>query len=177
MWSNRSTGRINHAIADEVDRTLRSELPPCKDWTEVNINSKLLRTVAIVSGRVFVGPELCRDEAYIGAAVNYTIDLMQARQAIQNCNPLTKWFKAPRLPEIQKLNKHEEEVMKILRPVVTARRRAEKEEPGYQKPDDMLQWVLDTKGLGDTQDRELAKIQLLISFAAIHTTTVTATNV
>jgi hypothetical protein len=173
--SNGSAVRLNHFIADEVDRTLRTELPPCKDWTEVNINSKLLRIVAIVSGRVFIGPELCHDEAYINAAVNYTIDVIQALRAVQGLTPWQRFLKGSSLPEVRNLDKHEEQATRFLRPVITARRQAEKDQPGYQKPDDMLQWLMD-QSLGEREDRELAKLQLAVSFAAIHTTTVTATN-
>ncbi|OIW23840.1 cytochrome P450 [Coniochaeta ligniaria NRRL 30616] len=168
--------RLNHYIADEVDRTLRTELPPCKDWTEVNINSKLLRVVAIVSGRVFIGPELCHDEAYINAAVNYTIDVIQALQAVQRLTPWQRWLRGSSLPEVKNLDRHEEEATRFLRPIIAARRQAEKDQPGYQKPDDMLQWLMNERDFGEREDRELAKLQLTVSFAAIHTTTLTATN-
>lgn len=176
LQSNNSLVRLNYFIADEVDRTLRTELPPCKDWTEVNINSKLLRIVAIVSGRVFLGPELCHDEAYINAAINYTIDVMLALRAVQGLTPWQRWLKGSSLPEVMNLDKHEEEATRFLRPVIAARRQAEKDEPGYQKPDDMLQWLMDAQGLGEREERQLAKLQLTVSFAAIHTTTLTATN-
>lgn len=60
--------RLNPTIAEEVDQSYREELPPCKDFTPVNIYGKLLRIVAKVSGRIFIGPELCRSEKYIDTA-------------------------------------------------------------------------------------------------------------
>lgn len=90
--------------------------------------------------------------------------------------PWQRPFKAPSLPEVTRLAKREEEAKRILRPIVTARRKAEKEQPGYQKPDDLLQWLMDANKFSDKDDKELAKLQLSISFAAIHTTTLTATN-
>jgi hypothetical protein len=62
------TDRLNPTIAEEVDQSYREELPPCKDFTPVNIYGKLLRIVAKVSGRIFIGPELCRSEKYIDTA-------------------------------------------------------------------------------------------------------------
>lgn len=132
--------------------------------------------MAIVSGRVFIGPELCHDEAYITAAVNYTIDVVQALRAVQGLTPWQRWLKGSSLPEVKNLDKHEEEATRFLRPVITARRQAEREQPGYQKPNDMLQWLMDAQNFGEREDRELAKLQLTVSFAAIHTTTLTATN-
>lgn len=169
--------RLNPTLAEEVDRTLRAEFPSAKDWTEVNVYSKLLRIVAIVSGRIFIGPELCHDEEYIDAAVNYTTDLMKARGAIQYLPPWIRWLMAPRLPQVKRLAEREEQARAFLQPVVAARRKAEREQPGYQKPDDMLQWFIDSlKKFGNREDRELAKAQLGLSFAAIHTTTLTTTN-
>jgi cytochrome P450 len=167
--------RLNPVISEEVDRAIKSVFPPCHDWTEVNVYGSLLRIVAIVSGRIFVGPELCHDEKYLDAAINYTLDLMAARDAVM---ALPKWLKIIRarsLPQVKKLDRRVAEADAILRPIVEARRKAEKEDAGYQKSDDMLQWLMD--GQTKLSDRELAKMQLDLSFAAIHTTTLTATNV
>lgn len=110
-------------------------MPHCKDWTPVNINSKLLRIVAIVSGRVFIGPELCHDEAYIDAAINYTLDVMNARRAVRTITPWLRPFKAPFLPEVRRIASREKKVKDFLSPIVAARRKAEREEAGYEKPD------------------------------------------
>jgi cytochrome P450 len=101
---------------------------------------------------------------------------MSARTAVQNLTPWLRPFKAASLPEVIKLARHEEEFKNILKPIITARRKAEKEEAGYEKPDDMLQWLMDDQKYGTRDDREQAKLQLGITFAAIHTTTLTATN-
>lgn len=152
------------------------EIPLTEDWTEVNIHKKLLRMVAMVSGRVFVGPELCRDEQYIDVAINYTTDLMIAQRVVQMLKPWQRFFLASRLPYITKLQKRIVEADAFLRPVVTTRRQKESQ-PGYEKPDDMLQWLMDgQEKFGGKDDKQMAKFQLGISFAAIHTTTLTATN-
>ncbi|KAB5549553.1 ent-kaurene oxidase [Coniochaeta sp. 2T2.1] len=166
--------RLNPIIAEEVSNTIRLELPPCTDWTEVNISSKLNRIVAQVSGRLFLGSELCHDEAYINAAINYTVDLIGAVPVIERIPAWRRWLTAWSVAEVKRVQKHQEEATRFLRPIIAARRRAALEQPGYQKPDDMLQWLLDDHvGL---DDRWMAKIQLMVSFAAIHTTSTTATN-
>ncbi|KAL0935965.1 ent-kaurene oxidase [Colletotrichum truncatum] len=168
--------RLNPVIADEVVEALRIELPHSSDWTEVKIMDKLLRIVAMASGRVFIGPELCREEEYLDFAINYTVDLMTAIRRISDLKPWTRRFLAPRLPEVKKVHERIEAADKFLRPVVAARREAAKD-PEHQKPYDMLQWIMDAQTkYGDKEDKELARYQLGISFAAIHTTTVTTTN-
>lgn len=168
--------RLNATIADEVVEAMNLELPQTSDWTEVNINNKLLRIVAMVSGRVFVGPELCREEAYLDAAINYTIDVMTAVTIVTFIPRLLRPIVCPFLPQIKKLNQRIQEADDFLRPIVAARVEAAKD-PEYEKPDDMLQWIIDSQErFGDKDDKELAKMQLGISFAAIHTTTLTTTN-
>lgn len=166
--------RLNPSIADEVQESIRRELPPCNDWTAININHKLLRIVALVSGRVFIGTELSRSEEYLDAAINYTIELMQARRALDNVRPWLRPFLGPRLPEVKKLDQRLAQADKFMRPIVAARRQMQDSE----KPDDMLQWLMDGQDKFKTYTtEELARVQLGISFAAIHTTTLTSTNV
>lgn len=155
---------------------MRLELPQTSEWTEVNIHDKLLRIVAMASGRIFVGSGLCRDEAYLDAAINYTLDLMAAVRVIHDVPVWIRPFVASSLPQVKKLQTRIQEADNFLRPVVAARRSAG-ENPDYQQPDDMLQWLMDAqKKFGAKDDRALAKDQLGISFAAIHTTTMTTTN-
>lgn len=170
--------RLNPVIAEEVDLAFREELPPCKDFTPVNINQKLLRIVAKVSGRIFVGPELCRSEDYIDMAINYTLELMGAQQAISLMKHWQRLLFGNSAPQVKALHKRKAKAKEFLRPVIIARKTAAKEDPDFQKPDDILQWILDDgqAKFGDQEDEELADIQLNLTFAAIHTTTMTTTN-
>ncbi|ROW10379.1 hypothetical protein VMCG_02000 [Cytospora schulzeri] len=170
--------RLNPVIAEEVDQCFQEELPPCKDFTPVNINNKLLRIVAKVSGRIFIGPELCRSEEYIEAAINYTLDVMGAQRAVSELKPWQRIFKAASLSAVKNLQQREATAMNFMRPIIEQRQRLEREDPDYQKPDDLLQWLLDDgqNKFGQQGGHELASIQLGLTFAAIHTTTMTATN-
>ncbi|KAK4141456.1 uncharacterized protein C8A04DRAFT_39069 [Dichotomopilus funicola] len=169
-----SLARLNPAIAEEVEDSIRNELPPCDDWTPININRKLLRIVALVSGRIFIGPELSRSEEYLDAAINYTIELMEARRALDAVRPLFRLFIGNRIPEVRRLDERLVQADKFMRPVVAARRAL----PDHEKPDDMLQWLIDGQGkFRQLTTERLARTQLGLSFAAIHTTTLTATNV
>ncbi|GJC96681.1 cytochrome P450 [Colletotrichum higginsianum] len=173
-----STARLNASISDEVVESMRLELPQSTDWTEVNINAKLLRIIAMVSGRVFIGSELCRDERYIDASINYTVDLMTAVHVIALVPSFLRPIVATWLPTTKKLYRRIAEAESVFRPIVTARREAAAaNRDDYREPDDMLQWILNAQTkFGQLSDRDLASAQLGISFAAIHTTTMTTTN-
>jgi hypothetical protein len=159
-----------------VQRCFRTELPPCDDWTPITAHRTLLRIVARVSGRVFVGPELCGNEGYLDAAINYTVEIMYARRAIDAMAPWKRPIIAWRLPEVKRLEERFNQATAFLRPIVEARM---KMGPDEKKPDDVLQWLMDDgqAQFGDrVSARMLAQEQLGLSFAAIHTTTMTATN-
>lgn len=173
-----TTGRLNPIISEEVNLAFQEELPPCKEWTRVPLNKHLLRIVAKVSGRIFVGPELCRTEEYIDTAINYTVMTMQAVHAITNVVKSERKSKADALPEVKELKARQKVANEFIKPVIEARKKAMRENPDFQKPDDTLQWILDDgqSKYGEQDDQELTEIQLSLTFAAIHTTTMTATN-
>lgn len=173
-----SPDRLNPTIAEEVDLAFREELPPCKDFTPVPLNQKLMRIVAKVSGRIFIGPELCRSEDYIDMAINYTLELMAAQQQISRMKPWQRNLYAKSLPEVKKLHERQRSSKDFLRPLIVARKKAMKEDPDFQRPDDIMQWILDggQNKFGDQEVDELTEIQLGLTFAAIHTTTMTTTN-
>jgi cytochrome P450 len=157
---------------------MRQYLPSCDEWTEVAINSKLIDIVAKVSGRIFVGPDLCQDPEYLDCGSNYTVYLINAVHAIKRIRPWLRPFLVPRLPEIKRLRDVEKRAARLLEPIVRERMEAEKSDANWQKPDDMMQWLLNRSAEhGFVSVEEIAKMQLGLIFAAIHTTTMTATNI
>ncbi|KAF1935949.1 ent-kaurene oxidase [Clathrospora elynae] len=167
--------RLCPTICAEVDSSIRKYMPPCQDWTEVCINQRLVDVIAKVSGRIFVGPELCEDPEYLDSGVNYTLDLMSAVQAIKKLRPWLKPFLAPRLPETIQLRKREQHAAEFLQPIVLERITAKKNDANWQEPDDMLQWMINRSKGADSYE-QIAQYQLTLIFAAIHTTTMTTTN-
>ncbi|KAI4944783.1 hypothetical protein J4E91_008470 [Alternaria rosae] len=168
--------RLNPTIATEVDSALREAMPPCEEWTDVYIFKELVDVIAKVSGRIFVGPELCRNPEYIKLGTNYTMDLVAGVTACKKVRPWLKPFLCPRLPEIVKLRKIEQQLSEFLHPIVTERMTAKSKDPNWQEPDDMLQWMI-TRGQGKDSIDDITKFQLSLIFAAIHTTSMTVTSI
>ncbi|KAH7025664.1 cytochrome P450 [Microdochium trichocladiopsis] len=168
--------RINHLLSKEVAQTVPEYLGKHREWTRVNINEKLLKMVAIISGHVFIGPQLNRDERYLDASINYTVDLFKAAGELQKWHrlirPIGKYF----IPSVHQLHEQRRRAKEFLVPVVQKRRALR--EAGEEVPDDMLQWMIakaDKFNVSD--DGDIAETQLTLSLAAIHTTTLTATHV
>ncbi len=168
-------GRLNPIIQEEVSTCVQKYLPDSKDWTEVTVYKMLVDIVAQVSGRVFVGSELCEDSEYLDCAANYTLDVNNVVTAIRNLRPWLRPILAPRLPEVRALRQREKRTTEYLYPLIQRRREAAKD-PNWEKPDDMTQWMLDRGADDNISVEHFAKCQLGLIFAAVHTTSLTATN-
>jgi hypothetical protein len=176
--SDEKVARINAKIGAEVETTMREHLPSYSEWTEVAINSKLLDIIAKVSGRAFVGEDLYQDPEYLDCAKNYTLLLFAAVFEIKPIRSWLKPFLVPRLPAIQQLRNVEKRAVRRLEPLVRERMEAEKNDPDWQKPDDMIQWLINHSAeQGGLSVEYLAEQQLGLIFAAIHTTTASATTI
>ncbi|KAF3008721.1 hypothetical protein E8E13_009726 [Curvularia kusanoi] len=168
-------GRVNAMVREEVDKTVEKYMPACDDWTEVSIYKVLVDVIAQVSGRVFVGPELCEDPFYLDCATNYTIDMIDSVTAIKQIRPWLRPFLAPRTPQMRRLRQKEKDLINYVAPMIKQRQEAAKD-PNWEKPDDMTQWVLDRSANSNISPKDFAGMQLSLIFAAIHTTSTTALN-
>ncbi|PVH90932.1 ent-kaurene oxidase [Periconia macrospinosa] len=165
--------RMNAEILDEVEIAMERFLPR-ENSTAVQIYDTLAYIVAQVSGRLFVGPELCRDSDYIDCAVKYSLEIFTAAGAIKKLRPWLRPLLGSRVPEVKLLWDRERRAMDMIGSLIRQRQEAEKADPAWQKPDDMMQWLM------ARSNESLAKLtnrQLVLTFAAIHTTTTAATNV
>ncbi|KAF2636430.1 cytochrome P450 monooxygenase-like protein [Massarina eburnea CBS 473.64] len=170
--------RLNSVVYDEVVESLSEEIPACDDWTPVNMYMALANMVAKISGRVFVGPELCRDKDYLESAIQYTMDVIEVQRSVKLIRPWLRPILAPRLPAVKRLRKREQMAEDLLTPIIASRLEAERNDPTYKKPDDMLSWFMNRSAdYGGHSNALLAKFQLGLIFAAIHTTTLTGTNI
>ena len=144
------------------------------------IYAKTVRIIATIAGRMTAGPELNRNEEYVDLSVNYTIDLFQAAQAIKACHPLLRPIFQFYYPEIRRMKQHYQNVERLVIPVLKARRKAAEDcGPDYVAPYDFMQWFHE-RNLAEGSPYDLkgqAHMQLLISLASIHTTSMCCTHV
>jgi choline dehydrogenase len=125
-----------------------------------------------VSGDIFLGPELCRNEEYMFLSIRYTVD---AFAGIYRLKMWRRWLRPIGVyfvPEIKTIEDHRRRVKNFLRPIIRARRDA-MSKPGHKAPDDLLQWTLNKAPKFEHEiksDDDIAMMQLRLSLAAIHTT-------
>jgi cytochrome P450 len=131
--------------------------------------------VAIISGNIFLGPELCRREEWVNSSITYTVDLFTAIGKLKQWKPWTRPIGQYFIPELKSVHEHRKKAREFLAPIIKERRELMK--MGEQLPDDMLQWMLNKSAEYNLNDEDMSEIQLNLSLASIHTTTVTTTLV
>ena len=167
--------KLNTRLSEEVERTVKTELPQSEDWAAVKIHQKLLRIIAVVSGNAFLGPELCRREEYLHASIQYAVDVFSAVRALKKwpkiLRPIGQYF----IPQLSRLADHRKRAREFYLPVIRDRRA--RLERGEEVSEDILHWMLlKAEAFNMHDDAELAFHQLSLALASIHSTTATATQ-
>nr|WGZ60663.1 cytochrome P450 [Fusarium tricinctum] len=142
------------------------------EWQDIQIQDATLDLVARLSSRVFLGNEICRNEAWLKITKNYTILAFTAAVKMNLVpalfRPLAMWLD----PACKKVRAALAGAHSIMAPVIEARRKlvADAQENGQQIPvfNDAIEWA-ETEAKGHSYNA--AAFQLIMSFAAIHTTT------
>ena len=142
------------------------------EWTPSYPMTSLMRMVALVSGRIFIGPELNRNEEYLSCALNFAI---QGFSVIPPMRRYPRWLRPVArywVPECRKPEASVATMERLLAPVLSARLASD------SRPSDMLTWILANSPSGRASDLTWqAMYQLQIATAAMHTTSNTITHI
>ncbi|KAJ4252797.1 hypothetical protein NW762_010703 [Fusarium torreyae] len=172
--------KITEPLAAETSMTLEQLFTDEAEWHTIPMRETVLRLVARISSRVFLGTELCRNEEWLRITRDYTVVGFLASEELRQwpgfTRPLVHWF----LPGCQKLRKEVQKARSIIQGTVDRRRQHEKEllAAGQAMPvyDDAIEW-LEKAAAAKGITCDLAASQLGLSLAAIHTTTDLLTQV
>jgi len=163
----RNISNVLSLLQEEMKYAAQDAIGPCEDWTPIPIYTKLLRIVALISGRVFVGLPLCRDERWIDISINFSIDFMAAPRRFWAFKSWQRPFVAPFIREVRKLKEHRRESRKLLTPIVEQRLREIEKLGDDGKKNDMIQWAIDNAGDKKWDMEHMASTYLDASMAAI----------
>jgi cytochrome P450 len=130
----------------------------------------------MAAGSAFVGNELCYRNEWIDASIGYTVDVMGAGRSLKAWPARFRGIAAKFDPLVRRSQEHRDAIKKFLGPVITERK-ANAGKPGWEKPDDMLQWMIEKSGdFGIHDDEYMATVQLGVGLVSIHSTTITCTQ-
>ena len=105
-------------LQDEAHIAFDKELGNPQDWTTVPIYFKLLRIIAMATGRIFVGSPLNRDEKWLNASISFTTDAIAVIRENGAWSPLLRPFIGRFLPSVKKVQKDMEDAAEWMAPLV-----------------------------------------------------------
>ncbi|KAF8541340.1 cytochrome P450, partial [Trichophaea hybrida] len=145
------------------------------DWTSVNNFNVMLNCVARTTNRIFVGFPLCRDQEYLDHVVAFAIQVTKSTAAL---DMIPKFLRPLAVIFISNREKTLKKVMISIKPIIEERRSKMQQfgEEWADKPEDAIQWILETADPGESI-RELCIKLLFLNFVSIHTTSFNITNV
>ncbi|KAL4875194.1 cytochrome P450 [Aspergillus karnatakaensis] len=170
-------GNLIGTVKDELDFALAHEMPrdvTADRWTTVSIYAIILRIVTRVSARIFVGLPTCRDEEWLNLSIHFTEDVFITMAILRRFPSWMRPVIAPLLPRYWAVRRGLATAKRIIGPLVHKRRVHQAANPGSEKPVDLLQWMMDKANASDGRPGKLAHRQLILTLAAIHTTTASA---
>ncbi|KAH8664171.1 cytochrome P450 [Xylariales sp. PMI_506] len=170
-------GRLVPRLKSELEYIVGQEFAECNDWTSVTVQPFVLRAVARLGGRVFVGSDLARSEQWMHTSVNFAVHVFIAVIKLQF---FPKWLRPVAqyiVCDLPQIDRDIAQAQEMLRPIIDERLQNEELDPSHQRPDDFVQWLLDILPESQKRDYQLqAKLHLILCAAAIHTTTNLATD-
>lgn len=173
-------GSLVPATELELKLALAEELPECKDcYVPITAFHKVSRLISHIAARHFVGYPLCRDEEWLSTAMDYSENAFRTIILIRIFPDWAKPIAAIFIPYAWKVSSALRKAQTIIVPVINERRRAEAQayrDASYQKPNDFLQWMMDEANDNDGQPHKLAHRLLILTLAAVHTTSMAATQ-
>lgn len=138
----------------------------------------MLRIVAQLSSKVFLGDQICRDPNWLRITVDYTVDSFIAAVALRQWPRLIRPLVANFLPSCQKIRRELDEARSIIKPVLQARREAKQTTARDGKTpvrfNDAMQWM---EEVAKGRPYDAAVMQISFSVVAIHTTSDMLTQV
>ncbi|KAI0261281.1 cytochrome P450 [Gloeopeniophorella convolvens] len=172
----RNIPAVFEAVRDELVSALNEYIPATGiDWVTLPILGTIQRAVCRTSNRVFVGAPLCRDPEYQKLNLTFAVNVVKFATIIglfpRSLKPLVKRLLSNLPAQVQ-------QEIDFVRPIAEERLSKLKElgKEWDDKPNDMLMWLINEARGTEKSVEGLARRLLVINFAAIHTTSLTATQ-
>jgi cytochrome P450 len=128
-----------------------------------------------------VGYPTCESEEWISTALQYTENAFRTIIVLRIfpdwIKPLISFF----IPYSWKVSSALRNAQNLIIPLIIQRRKEaaeaiQNEDSNYKKPEDFLQWMMDGANDHDGQPHKLAHRLLILTLAAVHTTSMAATQ-
>ncbi|KAI0398945.1 cytochrome P450 [Xylaria palmicola] len=164
--------KVTRPVSLEASYALHQVLGESSEWKEINLMHTNSSYVSSLSSRIFLGDELCRNNAWLETTSKYTVAVFNAAKKLRLypkfLRPFVHWVQ----PDCRTARSRLSQARVIIQEVID-RRRAEKEAAASQgrpipRPNDAIEWA-EEESTNPSYDP--AVFQIGLAMAAIHTTT------
>ncbi|KAF2161922.1 hypothetical protein M409DRAFT_27648 [Zasmidium cellare ATCC 36951] len=164
-----SLGLVTQDVVEESKFSIDEWFGDHKEWSTFEIKQALLDIVARVSTRVFAGTDLARNKEYIHIAKENTVSLFTGAATLHQIpallRPIAVWF----IPHCRNLRKQVADARRLLASQVRkSQESATQVDQKSSKTADAFRWMMD---IAKGRPINFVAGQLMLSMAAIHTTT------
>ncbi|KAF8534133.1 hypothetical protein BDD12DRAFT_443126, partial [Trichophaea hybrida] len=108
-------------IVEEANYAIPLQIGECEEWTGFKLQPILLQIVALISGRLFIGPEKNRDPKWLNTAIQYTTDAFISAEYLRILPAFLRPLGARIIPEVRRCGQHFTVVKEIIGPLIDAR--------------------------------------------------------
>ena len=181
----RNLAKVVPGMQEEVEHTIDvSWGMDTKSWKQLTVWDNLMFIISHVTNRMFVGLPLCRNKDYLDNMSSFAMDVMAS---VTLLSFVPQWLKPVVGPIVTIPNRrHWSATTKYTKPLIDERKaniKKKREDPRFEweEPNDYIAWTIalaTAENRLDELDTDIISRRLMpINFAAIHTTTLSATNI
>ncbi|KAL2284627.1 hypothetical protein FJTKL_08726 [Diaporthe vaccinii] len=155
---------------------MKNDLNKNLEWQPIQMYPKVLRCVARVNAKIFVGSNLHLNQEWIEITCSYVRNIFLSSAKLRFfpawLRPVVQYF----VPELRAVWRCNSRARDLLAPIIQDRETQE-ERAGYLKPNDSIEWLRDLVPEPDRRDAHFHGIsQLGISAVSVNTTSQLITN-
>ncbi|KAI0059974.1 cytochrome P450 [Artomyces pyxidatus] len=168
----RKIASVYNVVHEEVVAAFSSAIPiEGSEWTRLFPQKTVERIICRTSNRVYVGGPACFDENYQELNIEFATNVMRLARKI---NKFPKILHPIVGPFVSKLSSQLRRQTRYLEPIVEERLRQLRENgDAWEKPNDMLMWLMEAAKGDELSTRNLARRIFAVNFASIHTSSKT----
>ncbi|OJJ95443.1 hypothetical protein ASPACDRAFT_1876195 [Aspergillus aculeatus ATCC 16872] len=143
--SQQSHQHIAMQFNDEVHKALYVEVPRCQyKWMPVNLYKLVLRLISRATARFTVGEELYLNELWLETVPSYTSDILTTIILLRPVPQFLRALVARLLPSLRRARARARWAQtELLIPTIQSRQHKEVHDSAYQKPQDLIQRIMD----------------------------------
>ena len=162
-------------VSMRKESILRKAVLMRPDWATLKPWDTFLPTIARITGRVLVGPELCRNPEWIELTIQNTQGIMKHAMGIRAIYPkMWQWLAPWTYPGRHELPALRKRAAELIEPIVRERVNTK---AGSEKRRDAVQWLIDNSAGKPMTPKEVSDSLLFLFMAGIHTTSATIVSI